>query len=653
MSAILTISNLGEGRPVNNRRSSDYESTTNDDDGDDPPSAPRSSSLNGSRLISHAHLSTSFFYILALFLFSRMLTLLPLSLLYLLIGITYSSGNGVNAVRLPFQVRTSSPFPSDKFSLSKRGLFSRASGSIIPVQNTHNAEYISNITLGGRQIPVLLDTGSSDLWVTGTVPNTTDLGKSVSLNYAVGNAHGDIHTADLEFAGYTVQDQAYLLVQDTSGFNMDIGAQGFEGLIGLGPNTGSTILDEVDNDTGNSVLDRIFSQNTTSSNYLTILLNRLGDAADNINGTLTLSELVPGYENVTSMPKLPVDMVHKLTDADQHWQVYTDVNGVIGPDGQPIEISSIVPSAPDGQLVVIFDSGYTLPQVPRAMSDAIYGRVQGAIYSETSEAWTIPCSQEVNLTIKFGGLEYPIHPLDTSSSDFNMVDATGNPVCIGAFQPITSAFSLLGEYDIILGMAFMRNAYTLLDYGNWIKDSSVDQDDPFVQLLSVTNAAAAHQDFVKTRLGGVDTTGSAANALLPTSQMQHSPISSEEKKQKYEEMVLSRWPYILVGCLVFVLLVIGLVVWRCCVWRKRRAAHTAKTAAVMGISTKGLGDKGEPPAYPLEMQNSPSPLLDAKGASSYNMNDPYEYGGSVPDSSASLHKSYSMDDPYEYRGSKV
>ena len=87
------------------------------------------------------------------------------------------------------------------------------------------------------------------------------------------------------------------------------------------------------------------------------------------------------------MPKLEVDKVHKLTDADQHWQAYTDANGIIGPDGQPISVKSIVPSAPKGQLVAVFDSGYTLPQVPRTLSDAIYGRVQGAAYNEDSGVW--------------------------------------------------------------------------------------------------------------------------------------------------------------------------------------------------------------------------------------------------------------------------
>ncbi|KAI0755225.1 aspartic peptidase A1 [Daedaleopsis nitida] len=459
-------------------------------------------------------------------------------------------------------------------------LNARADGpNTIPVANTRNSEYISNITLGGREIPVLLDTGSSDLWVTGAVPNSKDLGKALSLSYAVGKAAGDVFTADLEFAGYTVPDQAFLLVPDAASFSIDIKAQGFEGLIGLGPNTGSVIGDKVDEDSADSVLDRVFSQNATSSNFLTMMLNRLKDPESPATGQLTISEVLPQYTNITSMPKLPVAKVHKLTDEDQHWQVLTDVNGVIGPDGQPIEVDSIVPSAPDGQLVVVFDSGFTLPQVPRAMADAIYGRVQGAEYNTDSEVWTVPCDQLIPLTFKFGGVEYPIHPLDVTSSDFNMVNSLGEPVCVGTFQPITSAFSLLGEYDMILGMAFMRNTYTLFDYGNFLKHTQNDRGDPFVQLLPLNNAADAHEDFVQVRMGGVDSSGDASHALLPADQMQHSPISAAEKKKQYQEMILSRWPYIFVGCLAFVLICIGLVIWRCCV--RRRKQREAKSARMI------------------------------------------------------------------------
>ena len=245
-----------------------------------------------------------------------------------------------------------------------------------------------------------------------------------------------------------------VLVGNTSSFSYNISNEGYEGLIGLGPNTGSVILDKLDDDAGNSVLNRIFSQNTTSANFLTLLLDRQNGGNQSFTGTLTISEVVPGFENITNQPKLEVDKVHKLTDSDQHWQAYTDANGVTGPDGKPIAYDSIVPSAPDNQLVAVFDSGFTLPQVPRSMSDAIYGCVQGAAYDEQSGVWTVPCDQLINLTFKFGGIEYPIHPLDVTSSDFNMVNSLGQTACVGTFQPITSAFSLLGEYDIILGMAF-------------------------------------------------------------------------------------------------------------------------------------------------------------------------------------------------------
>jgi len=429
---------------------------------------------------------------------------------------------------------------------------------------------VSNITLAGVTVPVILDTGSSDLWVSfpGTPPTTTDTGKSLSLSYAVGSASGNIHTAQLQFDNYTVEDQAFLQVADASSFTSD---SSFNGLVGLGPSEGSSIQDKIDGTAGDTMLNRIFQQDKTTSNYITFLLNRKNDPGEPFTGQFTISEPVKGYENITGQTKLNVETVHKLLDDQQHWQAITDKNAVIGPDGNVINIDSIVPKAPDGQLVAVFDSGFTFSQVPRDMSDAIYGRVQGAVYDTKNEWWTVPCGQEVNLTFHFGGAAIPIHPLDVVDDNFKILDASGNHVCIGAFQPITSAFSLFGNFDMIMGMTFLRNVYTLMDFGDWVDNAANDRGDPFIQLLPLTDRNAAHADFVQVRLSGVDTTGSSQFALLPASQQQHSPVSAEEKKKKYEEMILSRWPYIFVGCLVAVALLVGCIVWRCCCRRRRRA----------------------------------------------------------------------------------
>jgi hypothetical protein len=168
------------------------------------------------------------------------------------------------------------------------------------------------------------------------------------------------------------------------------------------------ILDKLDKGSdGDTPLNRIFSQNKSSSNYITMLLDRSNDPTESFTGQMTISEVVKGFENITSQPKLEVFEVHKLTDRDQHWQVELDKDGIIGPDGQPIPHKTIVHGT-DGHLVAVLDSGFTFPQVPRDVSDAIYGRVPGANYDSDSQIWTIPCDIEVNLTFIFGGVKYVV-----------------------------------------------------------------------------------------------------------------------------------------------------------------------------------------------------------------------------------------------------
>lgn len=246
--------------------------------------------------------------------------------------------------------------------------------------------------------------------------------------------------------------------------------------------------------------------------------------------------------------------------------------------------------------------------MPRSVSDAIYGRVQGAEYDTNEQLWLIPCDQMLNISFNFGGVNFPIHPLDTVSSDFNVTDSSGKTMCVGTvrFFAIHHSSSLVDftlccsssrllprsvSSDLMIlfvstllfkmlqfaephlqtvGMGFLRNTYTLLDFGNFVDGTSDDTGAPYVQLLPLTDPTAAHADFVKLRLNGQDTTGDPSKALLPTSQMQHSPESESERKAHYEETIISRWPYILAGCLAFVVLVVGLCIWRCCCRRGGR-----------------------------------------------------------------------------------
>lgn len=120
----------------------------------------------------------------------------------------------------------------------------------------------------------------------------------------------------------------------------------------------------------------------------------------------------------------------------------------------------------------------------------------------------------------------------------------------------------------------VRNTYTLINFGNMVEGGS-SSNNPYVQLLSLTNETAAVNDFIQVRLNGQNLINSPQYALLPASQQQHSPETEAEKKAQYEEEVLSHWPYILFGCLVVVFLLVAYCVWRCCCRRRRQAKAKA------------------------------------------------------------------------------
>ncbi|KAI0696265.1 acid protease [Cytidiella melzeri] len=379
------------------------------------------------------------------------------------------------------------------------------------VSDSSNIQYTTNITLGGSSFAVIIDTGSSDLYVTGTVSGATDTGKTAGVQYAIGSIEGPVKLATLDFAGYTVQNQAYIDVPASQ--TATVGT----GLIGLGPNFGSQVHDALNNASGDTALDNIFRQNTTTPNFLSILLQRDDDPAGVFPGELTIGEVIPGFENVTSQPKLNVTQVSTNERGNQHWQVLLDNDGVIGPDGKVIDIDTGVKSTSSkGQLTVVFDSGFSLPQVPKSVSDAIYSGAPSADFVQDSglgAVWTLPCDVEINIAFKFGGVTFPINPLDTVL-DLNATNDDGSKVCIGAFQPISTAAS--PTFDMVLGMAFLRNAYLTVNFGDFVDGSVNNVADPYIQMLPLTNdSSAVHNDFVKVRGGSrsVDTSESFAQRI--------------------------------------------------------------------------------------------------------------------------------------------
>ena len=178
----------------------------------------------------------------------------------------------------------------------------------------------------------------------------------------------------------------------------------------------------------------------------------------------------------------------------------------------------------------------------------------------------------------------------------------------------------------------VRNTYSLFNFGEWANGNS--KADPYIQLSSITDTALAKKDFINIRLGGTDTTSSSRWTLLPADQQQHSPIPSGEKKKLQQEKILSRWPYILSGCMLLVLISIGLCIWKCCC-RRGKAKSIASTSRV--LRTKSLRE--------------PNPFSGEPASTTYlPLDEPSIAAGGVWSASGGKYSSsqYSMEPMYDH-----
>ncbi|KAJ6508387.1 aspartic peptidase domain-containing protein [Mycena sanguinolenta] len=431
------------------------------------------------------------------------------------------------ALRLNFEARQ---IPAESRGLHRRSSLAGSS----PLGDNADLQYTTNITVGGDSFTVMIDTGSSDLWVAGTVASASDTGKAATISYASGGASGPVMLAPVDFTGYTIASQAFIQVPP------DDSHPAGQGLIGLGPSEGSVVYTAFDATEGNTVLDNIFIQNTATPNYITFALNRLNDATETFTGDITVGETLTNdnFSAIVNQPKLTVTTVAISNEGNQHFQTLLDVNGFIGPDGNPISVTSEVSSTSNKKaLTVVVDTGFSLPQVPTSVAKAIYGSfpdTQLVNDPSVGDVWYVPCTQEVNVTLKFGGQSYPVHPLDAAvdPSTFSLparTTASGAKACLGMFQPVSFDTGSNPTYDVIFGMAFLRNVYTLVNFGDFIAGST-SKAAPYIQFLSITDPATAHQEFVNVRLGGKDTTVSVLSANDNSST---STTSSSPSKKTY------------------------------------------------------------------------------------------------------------------------
>ncbi|TDL13669.1 acid protease, partial [Rickenella mellea] len=338
--------------------------------------------------------------------------------------------------------------------------------------------YLASITVGGAEFQVQLDTGSSDLWLdtANLKPSgAQDTGLNGTLKYVDQSvAAGSIFISNATFGDFTVP-QAFISAPGSNAtHNIDTG------LLGVGPPKLSLISTGLQSTAfnGATLLENIFAANPSEPNYITFQLSRSESTGTTSGGTFTIGELNSTLSAISSAPKL--DIV-----STERWITFMDgiiVNGKNVTGNSQFNMTGQGPT----QTLADLDTGTSLALIPKVYADAIYSSVPGAFFFAAQNAYVLPCDTKIDLSFVFGGVAYPVHPIDTVNAFANGTA----PVCFGAFT-VPSENAGKPTEDFLLGDTFLRNVYSLFDYGSFISGTTP----PFVQLLSTTDASAADAEF--------------------------------------------------------------------------------------------------------------------------------------------------------------
>ncbi|KAI0351375.1 acid protease [Trametes cingulata] len=332
----------------------------------------------------------------------------------------------------------------------------RASGFNLLTNQNADSSFYGSIAVGTPAISynVILDTGSSDLWIAASdgvstnqdgIPTFdssasstfTDLNTSFSINYGSGAARGTLGKDVVQFAGFEVQSQTFGVVNQVSSGLLNAPVSG---LMGLGfasiAASGATPFWQtlVEND------------GTLDSPLMAFQLTRFVDASNVQNlepgGTFTL-----GAVNNTLFTG---DIDYQDIPSGQEGYWIQQLSGLTV-NGNSVTVGS------GSAAYAAIDTGTTLVGGPQDVISALYAQIPGsqALSGQNAGYWTYPCDTDVNVTLRFGSssIDWPV-----SNADF-LLEQASRDTCVGAFFALSTSGTSAPPW--IVGDTFLKNVYSV------------------------------------------------------------------------------------------------------------------------------------------------------------------------------------------------
>ncbi|KZT07621.1 acid protease [Laetiporus sulphureus 93-53] len=353
--------------------------------------------------------------------------------------------------------------------------------------NVEDALYTATVYVQGQPFQVQIDSGSADLWLNTegvTLDGLVDTGINATVAYVdTSAASGPIVLGNVSLGEFTVNGQAFINApgSNASYDGIDVG------LLGVGPPSLSSVFNHLVNSSydGFPFLVNVFNLNPDEPNFITFLLSR-SDFGYTEGGIMTIAELVSNYTEITNAPKLPVV-------SEFGWETYMDgvyINGEYY-TGHSNGAVGVIAEPSKNQTLIVLDTGTALANAPEYYVDAMYKDLPGSVWNETLGRYVLPCTTKVNISMVFGSSVYPMNPIDATNIQVN---DDGTFFCAGAFSATPDGAGVDGGLlDWILGDAFLRNVYSLMNFGKNFTGSG--DESPYMQILSITDADEAWANF--------------------------------------------------------------------------------------------------------------------------------------------------------------
>ncbi|KAF8073301.1 aspartic peptidase domain-containing protein [Lyophyllum atratum] len=368
-------------------------------------------------------------------------------------------------------------------------------GVVLPLQvaggGVYDIAYVIEVSVGidGQKLSLQVDTGSSDLWITSRSCSSSVCGqtsghsydpsgsKSTGVNFNItylqGNVKGPVVWDQVVVGGYSIDNQALAAADDIA--NEPLSPM-FNGILGLALPLNSIIAQSIPPVTDNSPDGAAWASNlfsitpvssAPSARFLSLSLSRPGSTA--VPAQLGIGRH-PSF--ISDPGKVDYSSLVSERTGTFFWKVGVRAISVwVDGEEKPVNIGrsnsgAVFPSA-------VLDSGVPLIFTTSQVANGIYGAIG---IQPASDGMYLHRLRPMHHTP-----QPDHHPRRPPAAPLHPLDLTAEPpkdnqaaFCVGLIQAADSVLAQAnsGVGDMILGVPFLRNVYTVMAYSPPSQDGS-------------------------------------------------------------------------------------------------------------------------------------------------------------------------------------